>query len=138
MLKRLFAISVILLTVFSISFAGSKLNMQEGKWEITSVTEMPGMPMNMGPMKHTQCITKKDLVPHSSQPGQECKITDTKITGDTVTWSMTCSGQGGKVQGSGKITYKGDSFEGESKMLIEQGNMEMTSHMSGKRIGNCD
>ena len=112
--------------------------MQEGKWEITSVTEMPGMPMKMGPVKHTQCITKKDLVPQSSQPGQECKITNTKISGDTVTWTMKCSGQGGEVKGSGKITYNGDSFEDTTKMLMEQGGMEMTSHMSGKRIGDCD
>ena len=137
MLRKLFAASVLLFAVISISFAGSVPNMQEGMWEITSRMEMPGMPMQMPPMKHTQCLTKKDLVPQSSQPGQECKITHTKVTGNTVTWTMQCKGQGGDMKGTGKITYSGNSFKGTIKMTMAQSNMEMTSHISGHRIGDC-
>ena len=74
MLKKLIAALVILFAIISISFAGSVPDMQEGEWEITSKTEMPGMPMEMPPMKHIQCLTKEDFVPQSSQPGQECKV----------------------------------------------------------------
>jgi len=50
---------MILLTAISISFASSGPNMKEGLWEITVKTEMPGM--EMPPMKHTQCLNKKEL-----------------------------------------------------------------------------
>ena len=78
-----------------IAIAGSELNMQEGKWEITTKTEMVGMSMSMPPMTRTQCLTKKDLVPQDSQQGSECKITDTKVVGNTVTWTIKCHGHGG-------------------------------------------
>lgn len=135
MLKKLFFGSIILLTAISITFAASGPNMKEGLWEITTKTKMPGM--EMPPMKHTQCITKNDLVPQSSQPGQECKITETKVIGNTVTWTMQCKTQGGEMKGTGKITYSGDSFEGTMIMSMPQANMKITTHISGKRIGDC-
>ncbi|TET92310.1 MAG: DUF3617 family protein [Desulfobacteraceae bacterium] len=135
MLKKLFFGSIILLTAISISFAASGPNMKEGLWEITTKTKMPGM--EMPPMKHTQCITKNDLVPQSSQPGQECKITETKVIGNTVTWTMQCKTQDGEMKGTGKITYSGDSFEGTIIISMPQANMKITTHISGKRIGDC-
>jgi hypothetical protein len=135
MLKKLFFGSIILLTAISITFAGSELNMKEGLWEITTKTKIPGM--EMPPMKHTQCITKNDLVPQSSQPGQECKITETKVIGNTVTWTMQCKTQGEEMKGTGKITYSGDSFEGTIIISMPQANMKITTHISGKRIGDC-
>jgi hypothetical protein len=50
---------------------------------------------------------------------------------------MKCTGQGGNVIGAGEITYSGDSFEGTMSISMPQANMEMTSHLSGKRIGSC-
>ncbi|MFH1675123.1 MAG: DUF3617 family protein [Pseudomonadota bacterium] len=138
MLKKLFVASVVLFATISISFAGSVPNMQEGMWEITSKVEMPGMPMEMPPVTYTQCLTKEDLVPQSSQPGQECKITQTKVTGNTVTWTMQCKGQGGTMTGTGSVTYSGNSFKGTIKMTMPESNMEMTCHISGHRIGDCE
>jgi hypothetical protein len=135
MLKRLFAASIILLAAISFSFAGSGPNMNEGFWEITTITKMPGM--EMPPRKYTQCITKQEYVPQSSQPGQECTITDTKVVGNTVTWTIECKSQGEEMNGTGRITYQGDSFEGTMTMTMPQSDMEITSDISGKRIGEC-
>ena len=136
MLKKLFAAAIILLVAISISCADSGLNMKEGLWEITTKMQMQGM--DMPPAKHTQCITKSDLVPQGSQQqGQECEITDVKKSGNTVTWTMKCTGQGGEVIGTGEITYSGDSFKGTMTITMPQANMEMTSNLSGKRIGKC-
>ena len=136
MVKKLFFASIILLTAISISFAGSVPNMKEGLWEITVKTEIPGM--EMPPMKHTQCLTKKDFVPQGSQqPGQECKITDVKVDGNTVTWSLECKSPGVEMKGTGKTTYSGNSFKGTMVMSMPQTNMNITTHMSGKRIGDC-
>jgi hypothetical protein len=42
---------------------------------------------------------------------------------------------GKPVNSYGKITYKGDSFNGESKMEVED--MNMVQKISGRRIGSC-
>ena len=124
------------LSAVSISFAGSVPNMQEGLWEITAKMEMPGMPMSMPPITHTQCITNENMVPHSTpQQGEECKIAETKVEGDTVTWTMECDSPEGKTRATGKITYSGDTFKGTIKMTTQ--GMEMIQHLSGHRIGNC-
>lgn len=136
MLKKLFAVSIILLAAISITCADSGPNMKEGLWEITTKMQMQGM--DMPPVKHTQCITKNDLVPQGSQqPGQECEIIDVKTNGNTVTWTMKCTGQSGEVTGTGEITYSGDSFKGTMTISMPQANMEMSSNLSGKRIGKC-
>jgi hypothetical protein len=138
MLKKLFATSVILLAIFSISFAGSVPDIKEGEWEITTKKNIPAMGMEMPPMKHTQCLTKKNLIPQKSQSGEECKISQTKVTGNTVTWTMQCSGgHGGDMKGSGEITYSGSSFKGKVEFKGAQPNSGMVSQISGQRIGDC-
>ena len=110
-------------------------NMKDGLWEITIKMEMAGMPMEMPEMKHTQCITKDNAVPDTSQPGQECKIISSKIVGDTVTWEVECDTPQGPAHSKGTITYHGDTFEGTVNMNM--GQMVMTQKMSGRRVGDC-
>ncbi len=138
MLKKLSMASVILIVIFSSSFAGSAPNIQEGNWEITTKMKIPAMQMEMPPMKHTQCLTKKDLIPQNSQSGQECKITENKAAGNTVTWTMQCTGgHGGDMQGSGEITYSGNSFKGKIELKGAQPNAGNITHLSGIRVGDC-
>ena len=137
MLRKLLVISVVLLTSLSTSIAGSGPNMQEGKWEVTTRMEMPGMSTSMPAVTSTQCLTKKDFVPQGSQQGQECNITKTKVDGNTVTWTVKCSGQGGELTGTGRMTYSGSSFKGTIEMTMTQPNMKMISHINGHRIGDC-
>ncbi len=139
-MKRLFISFIILFTATSISFAEPAPDMKDGKWEITTKTEMPGMPMQMPAVTSTQCLTKEDLVPQNSQQGGggECKVTDVKVEGNTVSWTMHCSGQGGEIKGSGEITYSGDSFKGKMNIIMTQANMKMVNTMNGTRIGECE
>ncbi len=139
-MKKLFIVLVILFTTISISFADPGPNMKEGKWEITTTTEMQGMPMQMPAVTQVQCLTKEDLVPQNSQQaGGNCNITDITVKGDSVSWTMRCSGQGGEeTKGSGEITYSGDSFKGTMKVIMVQANMQMISTMRGTRIGKCE
>jgi hypothetical protein len=138
MLRKLPVVSMILFAIVSFSFAGSKPNVKTGKWEVTTRMEIPAMQMNMPPMTHTQCITENDYVPQTSQPGEECEITKTRVTGDTVTWAMHCRGGGGEMRGTGTVTYRGDSFEGKISMSMAPSGMEMTIYTNGRRIGECD
>lgn len=138
MLRKILVISVALLASLSTSIAGSGPNMQEGKWEVTTRMEMPGMSISMPEVTSTQCLTKKDFVPQGSQQGQECKVTETKVDGNAVTWTVKCSGQGGEVTGNGKMIYSGSSFKGTIKMTMVQSNTKMISHIKGHRIGDCE
>ena len=125
------------LIAVSFMFAGFALaggvNMKPGLWEITTKINMPGM--SMPPQTTTQCLTKDDLVPKSTSPNQECKITDMKTSGNTVTWTMKCSGQGGESTATGEVTYNGDTYEGT--MVMTQNGTKITMHMTGRRIGDC-
>jgi len=140
MKKKTVLAALLLCAGASLCFAGPEPNMQEGLWEITSSMEMPGMPA-MPPMKHTQCLTRKDMVPQSQEKNQDCKITQTGQSGNTVTWSMKCSGEVGAMEGTGKVTYSGDTFQGAMTMSMpapeQGGKMQMTQQMKGRRIGNC-
>ena len=138
MIRKILVISVVLLASLSISIAGSGPNMQEGKWEVTTRMEMPGMSISMPEVTSTQCLTKKDFVPQGSQQGQECKIIKTKVDGNTVTWTVKCSGQGGEVTGTGRMTYSGSSLKGTIEMTMVQSNTKMISYINGHRIGDCE
>jgi len=141
MLKRV-ALSVTIIALFLWgTFAYAGVDMHEGLWEITTKMEMQGMPMQIPARKHTQCLTKtnmvKTMVPKEQDKKEECKITDTKISGNTVTWVMKCSGEDA-MEVTGKTTYHGDTFEGTITMISkdpEEG--KMITHISGRRIGEC-
>jgi len=121
-------------SLFSAVYAGSELNMEDGTWEITSQVKMQGM--SIPPMTFSQCITKDNAVPQTNSPGQEdCKVSDIKTIGSTVSWSVTCGEQAGNMKSKGKITYHGDRFEGE--MTTEHMGMVMVTEMSGRRTGPC-
>ena len=123
-----------IVSLFNAVYAGSELNMQDGMWEITSQVKMQGM--TIPPMTFSQCITKENAVPHANSPGQDdCKVSDMKTVGSTVSWSVVCGESSGNMKGKGKITYHGDRFEGE--MTTEQIGMVMMTVMSGRRIGPC-
>jgi hypothetical protein len=110
-------------------------NMQDGLWEITSTVEMEGMPaVMMKPMTHTSCLTQKDAVPDKPAKS-DCKMTDMKLVGNTVTWAVTCPDAVSK----GKVTYAGSRFAGTMETTVNQGGkkMQMKSKMKGKMIGPC-
>jgi hypothetical protein len=94
--------------------------------------------MEIPPQTFSQCITKKDMVPqNNNDPNQQgnCKVSDVQTNGNTVSWTMVCKTEGGEMKSTGKITYQGDSFKGES--TSEMMGMVMVAEMSGKRIGPC-
>ena len=123
------------------TLAAKEPNFQEGQWETTIKVEMPGMPMAMPPFVTSTCITKKDMVPQTQQPGQDCKILKQEFKNDTVEWSIQCKdAKGNTTDGTGKITYKGEVYAGEMNVAMtgpDHPAMQMKYTMSGKRTGVC-
>jgi len=135
MVKKVCFVSMFAFLFLFLSNIAEAQNMKEGLWQITMTIEMPGMPMQMPPQTYTHCLTKKDMVPQKEEPNQECRMVKRDIEGNTVTWVMECKTSEGTAVFNGKVTYKGDSFEGIIKM--KQSGMEMTQNLKGKWIGEC-
>jgi hypothetical protein len=112
-----------------------KVNMQDGQWEVTVTSEMPGMPAGMAkPHTMTTCLTQKEPIAKVKEES-ECKMQDMKVTGNTVTWSMVCPNATSK----GTVTYAGTSYDGlmESVMKVDGKEMTMKMTMKGKYLGPC-
>ena len=140
--KKLLLSLIVMSSLICASFAVAAPDMKEGLWEVTvtSKMEMPGMTMPMPPVKYTQCLTKNDFVPQKAEPGQECEKMSVNVSGNTVSWSIKCNNKEGAMKGTGKITYKGNTYEGVMNMTFPNqggGEGKMTSSMSGKWIDKC-
>lgn len=111
----------------------STIDMNSGKWEVTTTMQIPGMsPITS---TSTQCLTENDSTPDTGE--QNCTTSTPVINGNTVTWSSVCQSQDcGETTSSGSITYSGDTFTGSVTMDSSCGNY--TIQMSGRRIGACD
>lgn len=136
----LLLLSVSLLFVSRSMVAAGGPDFQEGLWEISSVSEMPGMPV-MPSVKQNQCMTNKNYVPHGKEEkDNSCTVSDLKTNGNTVTWKMACKSKEGAMDGNGKITYNRDKLDGSVVINMQMpgmGKMQMTNKMTGRRIGDC-
>jgi hypothetical protein len=115
-------------------------DLKEGLWEITTQTEIKGMPYAMPPTTLRQCITRNDPVPQTKDKNYECKTLDQKVTGNTVTYTVECKGKEGVMKTTGKTTYTDKSMNGESKTAFKmqgQPEMQMINKIKGRYIGNC-
>lgn len=139
MRKSLPYVLVVLAMLALTSFAHAADHPQKpGKWRITVEMEMPGMPVKVPPFTHEFCVTEEDIkdpqkaVP--SDPKNPCKISDYKVDGNKITWTVDCPKQ--KTTGVGEITFDNDSYTGWQKMKIQD--REMTQKYTGKWLGACD
>ena len=116
--------------------------MQPGLWEVTTRMEMAGMPMQMPAQTVRHCYTRQDVeqgdrtVPRADD--KNCKIKDYKLRGNTATWSIVCTGKDA-MSGTGTMTTTATSFSGKSTFKMRQNGdtMDVVSHMTGKRVGDC-
>ena len=117
--------------------------MRPGRWETTMQMEMAGSPVQMPPMKQTRCVTpaeaKDPSTLQSGLPGgrggkNDCKVSDQKMSGNTMSWKITCASPDA-MTGTGEMTFADDSYTGTMKMNMAQGAMSMK--MEGKRLGDC-
>jgi hypothetical protein len=112
-------------------------------WEITSQTEMPGMPEGMGDTTVTVCLPKgaeKDPKQLVKEAG-DCKITDLKTVGSKTTWKMKCDTNGEVMTGKGEVTHKSSSFQGVTKLTgtADGQPINLTAKYQGKKLGTtCD
>jgi hypothetical protein len=124
--------------------AATPPNFKDGEWDVSYRMEMVGAPFPMPPMsvRKTQCLTSKNYLPDTAQPGQDCKPGDTRVNGNSVTWSMQCRTREGTIEGQGRVTYHGDRYEGSmDAKIVSAGNpgqpIRYKYSMQGRRLGPC-
>ena len=137
-MRKLIVLGILMAWSTGLAAQEQTVNLNPGLWEITTVTEMVGMPgAAPPPMTFPQCITPDNLVPQSEGETEVCQVSELAVDGNTVSWKLTCSGQGGGMEGTGTITYNGDTMEGTMEMTMTMANMQVKNTLTGKRIGEC-
>jgi len=132
MLKWMAAGSAIALSLGA--YAGP---MNPGKWQITVATSIAGMDDAVPPTTVTECVTSEEAAnpqPPAAGQGSDCKFNDYKVSGNSITWSISCPKE--ELSGSGSMTFSGDSYTGATKMKI--GDAAVTQKLTGQRLGACD
>lgn len=137
MIKKIGLVLVISIVILFFDDIVMAQNIKEGLWEITVKTEMEeGMPVKMPAHTIKQCIKKDNPVPKLQESDKDCKFTAKQIKGDTVSWKAECRDKEGVTTIIGRITYKGNSFDGVEEFR-EDGDLIMKAKISGKWIGPC-
>ena len=118
--------------------------LRPGQWETTMQMEMAGSPIQMPAMKTARCITPEDAKdPSRSLPTgpqgrgnqkSDCKVSDYKTSGNTVTWKMACTSPE-PMTGAGEMTFTDDAYNGTMNMEMQGRGMNMK--IAGKRVGDC-
>ncbi len=116
--------------------AVSEMNMQEGNWEMTIQSNLPGVKFKIPPMKYTVCVSKKNMNPEQSEKNKNCRTISSKIQGSTYSWVSECTTKEDIIRSEGRITYNGASMSGEIKSTGKK--MKMAQTISGRRIGACN
>jgi len=116
---------------------------KEGEWGTRYTMEVVGAPFPMPPItvKKTACLTSKNFVPDNSQPGQNCQISDTRVSGNTVSWKMTCKTAQGQIEGNARIKFADARYDGtmDSRLVNTDGVPSLTYRygMEGQWLGPC-
>jgi hypothetical protein len=107
-------------------------------WEVTVKMEMPGMPMAMPAQTHRLCLAKQPNDESYIPRNPDCKVTETRRTGNTQRFKMVCTGRH-PMNMEGEVTHAKDAYSGRSRMTgkMEGQDMDMTQIFSGKKVGDC-
>lgn len=108
----------------------------DDQWEVTSKMEMPGMPMSMPAQVTRVCVAKSakddEFVPKQG----DCKVVDSKRTGNKLTYKMTCSTPEPSTV-EGETQFGSGTYDGKMRMTMTKSNQSMQMTYSAKRIGGC-
>jgi hypothetical protein len=111
------AAALSLLSSVSTGLVFAQSPVRDGRWEVSTGMDMPGMPMKIPAMKTIQCVTKgqaddpNQSVPQGQQgKNSDCKVSDYKVAGNKVAWTMKCEGKNA-MTGNGEVTYATDTYD---------------------------
>lgn len=139
---RFVPLALLTLAISWSAFSQSSSPMRPGNWEVMVKMNIPGLPMEMPPIKHHECVTAAMLKdPQSAVPKgmaregtNDCKVSDYKLSGNTASWKLTCTTPQ-PLTGIGEIAYAGDTYKGT--MTVDMGGQKMAMVFDARRVGDC-
>lgn len=132
LVRRVLGWSALILLAAPVALAGDRII--AGEYEVTSVRD--GKTTNS-----TYCTTPEMAKGTNGSEAEDrayvenaaksCKIGTFKVSGDTIDYSMDCSGSNTTIH----VVYHGDHFEGD--VTSEHHGQKSTAHTTAKRVGAC-
>jgi hypothetical protein len=124
----------------NLAVASDSVSIEPGMWEITTT-----MNSSMSPQPRIQtsqeCIKDAQISPEDLAPSDDdsCSMSDVKVSGNSLSWSMLCNTPGGAMKGNGNFTSEGNSGSGKMQMSmnIEGQSFDMEMVWKGHRTGSC-
>ena len=132
--------SLLTISTTQLAIAADSISIEPGLWEVSTIMTSPMFPQ---PRTETlqECMEDSQISPETIAPSDngECTISDSNVSGNTLSWSMQCNTPGGAMTGQGSFESKGDSGSGNMQMNMDiQGqSMSMQMEWKGRRIGSC-
>ncbi|MDZ7852351.1 MAG: DUF3617 family protein [Halomonas sp.] len=132
-----------LLLALPLSAVAESPNIEPGQWEFTSITSVQGdMPIPDQTETHQECIAQGDIDDEEFSFIEEegCELLEHNVTVDGMDYRMVCQAEGGEADIVGQMEFLGDTTEGRVEVTVQSpqmGEMNMTTTMKGRRIGDC-
>lgn len=119
--------------------AAGGLQVETGKWEITTVFRAP-MTQEDQTRTATECIEESEVTPQQFiQHLQGCTLSDVVSGAREMSWKMECEVAGGTMTGEADLRSTGTTLKGSMQLRMEHGGMTMDMRQSweGERLGDC-
>ena len=113
------------------------MRVEPGQWEFRSVA----IPSTGREDVTKECVDEAEMTPEIfMKDAPECTVTDPQSDSSSMSWSMTCTSQGGGMSGDARFTSTGDTVEGVMNMHVRAQGMKMSMKRQwrGKRLGPCE
>jgi hypothetical protein len=125
-----------LLVVALTASPGALAQGADEQWEISSKMEMPGMPMSMPAQVMRVCVAKNAKDDEYIPKQGDCKVVDSKRTGNKLSYRMTCTTPEPSTV-EGETQFGSGAYDGKMRMMMTSSKQSMQMTYSGKRVGAC-
>jgi len=125
--------------VSAIAFAAMPPALAQGtdeQWEISSKMEMPSMPISLPAQVQRICVGKSPKDDEFVPKQGDCKIVDSKRTGNKFTYKMSCTGNEPSTS-EGEVVFGSGAYDGKMRITMTKTGDSMQMAYSGKRVGSC-
>ncbi|PAU77986.1 DUF3617 domain-containing protein [Halomonas salipaludis] len=118
-------------------------NLEPGEWEFTSTTTVEGdFPIPDETDTHRECLTQDAIDEANSafiQEEEGCEFLEQEASSESMSYRMSCQGEGGEAMVVGEMRYFSDRMEGDMQVdtTTPMGDMVMNTSMQGERLGDC-
>lgn len=105
---NLFLSCILSFSMADSALADNTIAIEPGMWEFSSTMKSSMFPQ-VRTQTETQCIKLSEIGPDDLIPeegGGDCTMTDTQVSGNSISWKMQCSG--GAMHGHGQFKSNGD------------------------------